>query len=82
MLAERYLQLTRKTWSIRRSIGATSSPGGLRAPVHSIRIGFRLREANEAATAAADEFLGNRLLPVLARREARDSEKDSALDPA
>jgi hypothetical protein len=33
------------------------------------RIGSRLREANEAATVAADEALGNRLLPVLARRE-------------
>ena len=35
------------------------------------RIGFRLREANEAATAAADEALGNRLLPVLASREEK-----------
>jgi hypothetical protein len=35
------------------------------------RIGFRLREANEAATTAADESLGNRLLPVLARREEK-----------
>jgi hypothetical protein len=35
------------------------------------RIGFRLREANEAATAAADESLGNGLLPVLARREEK-----------
>jgi hypothetical protein len=33
------------------------------------RIGLRLCEANEAATVAADEALGNRLLPVLARRE-------------
>jgi Protein of unknown function (DUF2786) len=33
------------------------------------RIGSRLREANEAATVVADEVLGNRLLPVLARRE-------------
>ncbi len=33
------------------------------------RIGFRLREANDAATVAADEAMGNRLLPVLARRE-------------
>jgi Protein of unknown function (DUF2786) len=33
------------------------------------RIGFRLRDANEAATAAADESLGNRLLPVLASRQ-------------
>jgi hypothetical protein len=33
------------------------------------RIGFRLREANEAATVAADDALDNRLLPVLARRE-------------
>jgi hypothetical protein len=33
------------------------------------RIGSRLREANEAATVVADEALGNRLLPVLARRE-------------
>jgi hypothetical protein len=35
------------------------------------RIGSRLREANEAATAAADEALGNRLLPVLARRDEK-----------
>jgi hypothetical protein len=35
------------------------------------RIGSRLREANEAATVAADKALGNRLLPVLARREER-----------
>jgi hypothetical protein len=35
------------------------------------RIGSRLREANEAATAAADEASGNRLLPVLARREEK-----------
>jgi uncharacterized protein DUF2786 len=33
------------------------------------RIGLRLCEANEAATVAADEALGNRLLPVLAHRE-------------
>jgi hypothetical protein len=33
------------------------------------RIGSRLREANDAATIVADEALGNRLLPVLARRE-------------
>ena len=33
------------------------------------RIGSRLREANEAATVAADNAFGNRLLPVLARRE-------------
>ncbi len=33
------------------------------------RIGSRLREANDAATAVADEALGNRLLPVLARQE-------------
>jgi hypothetical protein len=33
------------------------------------RIGSRLREANEAATAVADEAVGNRLLPLLARRE-------------
>jgi hypothetical protein len=33
------------------------------------RIGSRLREANEAATAAADVASGNRLLPVLTRRE-------------
>jgi hypothetical protein len=33
------------------------------------RIGLRLCEANEAATVAADEASGNRLLPVLARRE-------------
>ena len=33
------------------------------------RIGSRLREANDAATVVADEALGNRLLPVLARRE-------------
>jgi len=35
------------------------------------RIGSRLREANEAATVAADEAMGNRLLPVLASREER-----------
>jgi hypothetical protein len=35
------------------------------------RIGARLREANEAATVAADKALGNRLLPVLARREEK-----------
>jgi hypothetical protein len=40
------------------------------------RIGFRLREANEAATVAADNALGNCLLPVLARRE---EEVDAAL---
>jgi hypothetical protein len=33
------------------------------------RIGSRLREASEVATVAADKTLGNRLLPVLARRE-------------
>lgn len=33
------------------------------------RIGSRLREANEAATMAADSAFGNCLLPVLARRE-------------
>lgn len=33
------------------------------------RIGVRLREANETATMAADDALGNRLLPVLARRQ-------------
>jgi hypothetical protein len=33
------------------------------------RIGARLREATEAVTAEADCALGNRLLPVLARRE-------------
>ena len=33
------------------------------------RIGSRLREANDAATVVADKALGNRLLPVLARRE-------------
>ncbi len=33
------------------------------------RIGSRLREANEAATVAADNAFRNRLLPVLARRE-------------
>jgi len=33
------------------------------------RIGLRLCEANESATVAADEALGSRLLPVLARRE-------------
>ncbi len=33
------------------------------------RIGSRLREANDAATVVAHEALGNRLLPVLARRE-------------
>jgi hypothetical protein len=33
------------------------------------RIGSRLREANDAATAVANEALGNHLLPVLARRE-------------
>jgi hypothetical protein len=33
------------------------------------RIGARLCETSEAATAVADEALGNRLLPVLARRE-------------
>lgn len=33
------------------------------------RIGARLHDANESATTAADEALGNRLLPVLARRE-------------
>jgi Protein of unknown function (DUF2786) len=33
------------------------------------RIGSRLREANEAATVAADHAFGNCLLPVLARRE-------------
>jgi hypothetical protein len=35
------------------------------------RIGSRLREANETATAAADEALGNRLLPVLARQDEK-----------
>jgi hypothetical protein len=40
------------------------------------RIGSRLREANEVATEAADSALGNRLLPVLARRE---EELDAAL---
>jgi Protein of unknown function (DUF2786) len=35
------------------------------------RIGSRLREANEAATVAADQALDNRLLPVLARREEK-----------
>jgi Protein of unknown function (DUF2786) len=35
------------------------------------RIGFRLRAADEAATVAADEALGNRLLPVLACREEK-----------
>jgi hypothetical protein len=33
------------------------------------RIGARLREANSAATAEAEEVLGSRLLPVLARRD-------------
>jgi hypothetical protein len=33
------------------------------------RIGSRLHEARDAATVVADEALGNRLLPVLARRE-------------
>jgi hypothetical protein len=33
------------------------------------RIGSRLREASEAATVVADEALGDRFLPVLARRE-------------
>jgi hypothetical protein len=40
------------------------------------RIGARLREANKAATVAADEALGNRLLPVLTRR---DEEIDTAV---
>ncbi len=40
------------------------------------RIGSRLREANEAATVAANEALGNRLLPVLARR---DEQLDAAV---
>jgi hypothetical protein len=35
------------------------------------RIGSRLREANEAAIVAADKALGNRLLPVLARRDEK-----------
>jgi hypothetical protein len=35
------------------------------------RIGSRLREANEAATVAADKAFGNCLLPVLARREEK-----------
>jgi hypothetical protein len=35
------------------------------------RIGSRLREANEVATVAADQALGNRLLPVLAHREEK-----------
>jgi hypothetical protein len=35
------------------------------------RIGSRLREANEVATVAADQASGNRLLPVLARREEK-----------
>ncbi len=36
---------------------------------YSERIGTRLSESSESATVAADEALGNRLLPVLARRE-------------
>ena len=35
------------------------------------RIGFRLHEADEAATGAADKAFDHRLLPVLARREER-----------
>jgi hypothetical protein len=35
------------------------------------RIGTRLREVNEAATAAADQAMGNRLLPVLARQDEK-----------
>lgn len=40
------------------------------------KIGSRLREANDAATAVADDALGNRLLPVLARR---DEQLDAAV---
>jgi len=43
---------------------------------YSERIGTRLSETSEAATVAADEALGNRLLPVLARRE---EEVDTAI---
>ena len=41
------------------------------------RIGLRLCEVNDAATVAADEALGNRLLPVLAHRK---EELDAAVE--
>ena len=48
-IRDRYLQLTRYTWSTRRSAGTTSSPGERCAPFHSTLTGGRPRSASRAA---------------------------------
>src|SRR5689334_2146672 len=47
-MRDKYLQLTRYTWSTRRSAGTASSPSARWGPFHSTSIGGRPRSASRA----------------------------------